>query len=442
MSPPTGPGDNTDIATIATLPIELLTEIFRLHLASYQHSRYPYQWIYITHVCRFWREIAIHQTPDLWTRIILFRETCLLTMLERSKNCLLSVDVWSLEWTPLVRHLVPHISRIRSLELKGPFVRYDEFRDHTPSSLERLCIIGYRYAFTDAIFCHTLRHLEIRGSSDFASLTHMNANIMAAFSKMVMLETVILQGATMLCPLDTQPVPPEYTVPLVHLKFLHLVEEPSACAFLLTHLTFPSSTNILLECGHYSGYHALSQVIMWKFIDSYEGDLAMFHTFIAENTDHKRIWSFSFCQWAVEIEGETPNPNPPSGKLTLRTSVSVLQSLPKACKSLPLDDTHTFVIRSCGIQAALALLGLDPLSADRVNDALFPQLETIVLDDVDFREDRWSPKRFEDFGQFLAERCKRRERAPSLILRRCKNVARDETPLVVAGVVKVIWQGA
>lgn len=55
---------------IAVLPTEILATIFQLFVnnAIANDSRRPYTWLNITHVCRAWRDVAIH-TVSLWTWI-------------------------------------------------------------------------------------------------------------------------------------------------------------------------------------------------------------------------------------------------------------------------------------------------------------------------------------------------------------------------------------
>ncbi|KAH9936687.1 uncharacterized protein B0H18DRAFT_1206927 [Fomitopsis serialis] len=62
-----------DLSPISALPPEVLAEIF-LHVAGIRasniHSRLPYidEWIYVSHVCRRWRFVALG-CPALWSRL-------------------------------------------------------------------------------------------------------------------------------------------------------------------------------------------------------------------------------------------------------------------------------------------------------------------------------------------------------------------------------------
>jgi len=65
---------NAFAAINARLPVEIFQYIFELHFSNSSHlglgSFNRYGWIRITHVCHYWREVAI-QHPLLWTRLVL-----------------------------------------------------------------------------------------------------------------------------------------------------------------------------------------------------------------------------------------------------------------------------------------------------------------------------------------------------------------------------------
>ena len=61
--------------SIDDLPAELLCEIFRICIsAKLKAGRSSHSWLWIGHVCRHWREVAL-QTAWLWTRIALSDST-------------------------------------------------------------------------------------------------------------------------------------------------------------------------------------------------------------------------------------------------------------------------------------------------------------------------------------------------------------------------------
>ncbi|KII85167.1 hypothetical protein PLICRDRAFT_334434 [Plicaturopsis crispa FD-325 SS-3] len=82
---------------IAALPNEILSDIFARLVENRKSPRYMTALIRVTHVCHFWRVIAI-ENSTLWRRIILIPSTptALLKMcLERSRDCLLEITLSS-----------------------------------------------------------------------------------------------------------------------------------------------------------------------------------------------------------------------------------------------------------------------------------------------------------------------------------------------------------
>ncbi len=435
--------ENGGEGTITALPVELLMDIFRIHVAFNRHSRRPYEWIAITHVCRFWRDIAVHQAPDLWTRIVVLRPECVQAMLERSRDYPLSVEVGSRYWTPAVRNLIPHLPRIHSLELIGPFVRYDEFGQKSSMPvLEDLCLIGYRYAFTDAMFCSTIKFLEIRGTSDFASLRDSGEKMLAAFANMVMLESVILESTTLFFPINHHQVPPEYVTDLPHLKSIHLIEPATSCKFLLTHLSFPASTTIRLEClGDSFGpeVHSLLDIIRWRLSEpDSTGPLRTFLADIQEDT-------WSFYAWTSRITSIETEPQDARFNLRISTQRADRHDLAKICKGLPLDEVTVLAIHSCDVRYALALLGEGSALAQSddsdVEEARFLHLETLILHDVTFLEAPTGLDEFGAFRKYLVERRNRRASIASLAFRFCYGITQSDISAFGDVVEDVRWEG-
>lgn len=423
--------------TITALPVELLLGIFRIHVASHRYSRYPYKWIAITHVCRFWRELAIHQGPDLWDRIVVLRPDCVQAMLERSKNTPLSVQVGSRYWSPAVQHLIPHLHRIRSLELQGPFVRYDEFahKSATPM-LEELYLIGYRYAFTDCIFCSTLKHLEIRGTSDFACLRDSAKKLLTAFARMVMLETVILESATLLLPLS---IHENHDVTyMTHLKSFDLIESASSCTFLLEHLSFPASTAIRLQClGDSFGPEVQSLIRVATSRLNGEGHKSLTHF---EADIQEDVWSF--YAWNSDPPSSSENlPIDPNFTLQISTQRAHVRDLTKICRKLPLHEVHTVTIRSCCVHDALALLGeTSGQSRNITGISLFPKLGTLVLQDLVRKGDK-EENGFTALSKYLIGRRFKSVPIASVVLWRCYGIKQEVVSLLMDTVETLSWNG-
>lgn len=120
--------DWMDPPSISSLPVELLLKIFR-EGQRLERRRGLHRWIItITHICLYWRTIAL-QTPDLWTSVDAVHQTdCLNAFLERSKPLLLNINA-SLDFfqSPLLELpvLFCELARCRSLWLGRPFL--DQF---------------------------------------------------------------------------------------------------------------------------------------------------------------------------------------------------------------------------------------------------------------------------------------------------------------------------
>ncbi|KAI0074253.1 hypothetical protein K474DRAFT_75159 [Panus rudis PR-1116 ss-1] len=113
------------------LPHELIGDIIDLvvsdHVESTQFQRTQtsfYSWLRSTHVCRRWRQIALH-TPKIWRRISVTSQDCVDAMLERSKNTWLQVfatDCWTYRWEEYA-DLICHLLSARPHRVEGVFLR-------------------------------------------------------------------------------------------------------------------------------------------------------------------------------------------------------------------------------------------------------------------------------------------------------------------------------
>lgn len=88
-----------DMSPIARLPPELLSAIFLAYATSvredYTHSWrevQPYLWVQVTHVCRYWRDVAL-DCAVLWSWVVPVSEACTQAMLSRSRQAPLTVNL-------------------------------------------------------------------------------------------------------------------------------------------------------------------------------------------------------------------------------------------------------------------------------------------------------------------------------------------------------------
>lgn len=122
---------NDNIPAIARLHNEILAEIFSLLMEACRRAYNPVTckvsaWIYASHVCRLWRDVALEHAP-LWASSITLQNDMdrLQVFLRRSKQAALVVSslasakrYFADELHPnILRTLQPHASRIRSLKL-------------------------------------------------------------------------------------------------------------------------------------------------------------------------------------------------------------------------------------------------------------------------------------------------------------------------------------
>lgn len=118
-------GGLKDLSTkchIASLPPEVLTSIFIQVKAIDEIENWDkkqLEWIKITHVCKYWREVGI-RTRCLWTNIPMYSEEWAVEMLQRSKDMSITVTV------DLARSSVPYPSAAALQKMYENFPRMQE----------------------------------------------------------------------------------------------------------------------------------------------------------------------------------------------------------------------------------------------------------------------------------------------------------------------------
>ncbi|EIM80218.1 uncharacterized protein STEHIDRAFT_163091 [Stereum hirsutum FP-91666 SS1] len=141
-----------DPSPIAQLPSETLITIFLESVAHDTPSSSNLGWVQITHVCRFWRDLALH-SPLLWTNIPLrLGRECMEEFIRRSNSAPLKLyhapgpNVLPLSEVPIesIRHRVYSISigyTTNAQERAHKFI--DDLLQSAPS-LEEIRIAGMR----------------------------------------------------------------------------------------------------------------------------------------------------------------------------------------------------------------------------------------------------------------------------------------------------------
>jgi hypothetical protein len=182
----------TAIAHIGRLPPETLAAIFfRLSKQAPED-----EWctpdlipdiLSVTHVCRFWRQVAIN-TQDLWTEITMATPELVETFLERSGVAPLNVVLrFGLETTERFEHLLkavaPHAHRFWRLSVSTPLGSdYDPLAAFTEQAylLDRLAESNRRSAFGEQ--ANQLRELVIHAGGpwsqhQFGNLTSLHITL-------------------------------------------------------------------------------------------------------------------------------------------------------------------------------------------------------------------------------------------------------------------------
>ncbi|KAH9894407.1 hypothetical protein C8Q73DRAFT_745908 [Cubamyces lactineus] len=295
----------------ARLPPEILLEIFLTHAARVQKNQLDrvlsdgkrarkvssyYKWIYVAHVCRHWREVALSCTEfkayhvfDAWTvpydtlfwghdpralgdipHSIVYHQNST----DRCDRCVpkslsqLGLDHID-DFLPRIKHLAIIIEddegtralweclsaaaeTLESLRIGGGAWVYHtmEFgsRFTIPDQLFASCTPRLRtlttsyvsFSWSNALLCPSLQHLEITGHQGHEPTTDM-ATFIGALTRLVSLETLIM---------DCAPVIGQPSGLVAHLQRLRLFQLSTTldqAATLLTHLHLPTFTTISIR---------------------------------------------------------------------------------------------------------------------------------------------------------------------------------------------------
>ncbi|KAH9857359.1 hypothetical protein C2E23DRAFT_807655 [Lenzites betulinus] len=272
-------------------PRSFATEHYESRRWAVYGIRHPYGWIALTHVCRAWREIALN-TPRLWSRIVLKRPEMATEALARSKKAPLSflvqltnppesqVDVLEKviqESERLVQLQISSQSRLvywlsSKWELAAPFLEditittdltqlgndsdipslplSPKFFSGKTPSLRRLKLCMVPFDWTHPFFCSTLRTLDIQAPYDLRSNPAEFSQLLLAFERMPLLESVNLHEGIPHLPEGLAQLPAEAarSVVLPNLRSLEVVSNTQDAANFLRHLAFPSSAQFFV-CG-------------------------------------------------------------------------------------------------------------------------------------------------------------------------------------------------
>ncbi|KAI0088593.1 hypothetical protein BDY19DRAFT_906598 [Irpex rosettiformis] len=289
------------------LPPELLERIFQLHARSCREpgldserlgcssTTNPYAWIIVTHVCRYWRDVALGSAL-LWSHIVLTRNLdCIKAFLTRSQQASLTVvqlrpnpGCFGERVMPVapMRLVLAEMNRIRALELYMKWWIFDDIAEYlakpaahlksltlsTPHglydcgvvqpvlhldhkyngpTLERLSLCAYGFPWWNAAPFKALKSFHIeKGIPEKPSV----AQVVRALQWMPCLTDLSLEDVFGPSPKHLTSLPAVDDVAVLRqLENIKLSGDIVSCTCLLSSLIFPGTTHIFLDFARKSG---------------------------------------------------------------------------------------------------------------------------------------------------------------------------------------------
>ena len=269
-----------ELAAISRLPCEVLAAIFSFLVFAWNEGSGHLAWIYVTHVCRRWRETALNH-PRVWNRINLTKLTPvgMVEILSRAKMAPLHLEAASHIWErerleAFETQLEAHISHTRHLKFSGyqlstvikrlesptPILEYlslshsshidrlppaiipDNLFNCTAPSLTTLQLMGYDIDWKSPL----LKGLRILEVLDLSARARPELNDwLDALNEMSQLKELSLRSATPVA-LFTNPLISR-TVTLPSLTYFCINASAKDCALALTHLVLPTLTRLHVD---------------------------------------------------------------------------------------------------------------------------------------------------------------------------------------------------
>ncbi|KII86788.1 hypothetical protein PLICRDRAFT_93441 [Plicaturopsis crispa FD-325 SS-3] len=375
---------------INRLPTEILSEIF---LWSRIGTFYPIftpppklsRWIRITHVCRHWRDVAL-DCPRLWNTIVPNNPNWTREWLIRSKEAPLSISFAPTGPDETAQHamelVLAHMTRIATLHIYTDLERMGRLLDATTPGpiLERLTLRVRGYPETDEdiqgytlpeLFCTsaipTLKKLDLACASfrwDSPIVTHLTVLALKVIppasrpSLREMLDmlarasslTVLILGEDVVDLGGTNPSLDVVNLP--RLGSISLSMQARVCGALLTHLTFPSSATIRLECiCEESAYTDLTEITPRLKTSSASGSgLQSLRITGVTSWLASSFYGFSFVGSQNNVENIDVSLMWPS--LEIPSSSIVMRMVAEICKGLSLAHLQTLYVGDADITEA------------------------------------------------------------------------------------------
>ncbi|CCL98407.1 uncharacterized protein FIBRA_00404 [Fibroporia radiculosa] len=505
------------LSPVAVLPPEILAKVF-IHHASDRSFSTPNcpasrHWITPTHVCKYWREVAL-SCPALWSSLVVsWRQEWMDEVLRRSRQAPLAITVNLNNGRFLMKHrvlasILKEKHRFRSVcvtadqatldmfvkEMDGPAPLLQSLslsriygigmlsapstslppvllREGQAPRLQRLEISKYLFQLHD-INAPSIRHLKITHSMEMQRPSL--SVVVGCLERLPLLESLTLDYV-----IDPLPELDGLQLPTMSIRLPHLLSITISASVLdsanfLNHLSLPSLSSLTLTCPAGKGGRDLANCLASKTPAMGELRMLRVHRYQPGCT-HLELFD-------VEIPLPPPFPSHPIPKVNI--SISDMYSpkpvLTEMLKGLPLPDIRAMHVSGMWFQSPLewvntfgSLKGVNFLHvSDECGSEVFvkalahrdediqiknredprrfpyfmPQLNTIVLDDVRFRDLR----QFQDgeLGSFmeslvytLTERCEHGAEVQELQLVDCWHLDERDVEQLQETVPRVVWDG-
>ncbi|KAI0951924.1 hypothetical protein AcV7_007879 [Taiwanofungus camphoratus] len=367
----------------------------------------------------------------------------------------------------------------------------DIFSRECPS-LRRVELHQCTWCWKTSLFCQTVTHLVL-DAHKVRMRTSLD-EILFALERMPMLETLDLHQVAPYVPWDFRPEPGKWrTVHLAHLRSLHIDALALNCATLLNSITFPTDTALDLCCQPFrrlEEFYAVGVSISAKHRSPFSSSAALpFQSFTFSKPESPEC--LHLYAWTDELPIEQMHHTPPLESAALCLTLqwdgasfnNSVRSLMYACRALPLMWVRALCVPdyvSLTSRAWLEIFGavrrLEALwvcgrSANHLPNALrtelqcectlnreqaqlqgreqphghprllFPVLQRLILEDVDFTGDA-CPEAcfFWQLQDFVMER-RKRQCELQLCIYRCRNFILEQMyDLRLVGA-DVTWNG-
>ncbi|KAI0055733.1 hypothetical protein BV25DRAFT_1921583 [Artomyces pyxidatus] len=282
---------------VARIPVEIFCQILSFIKCDprwpHRNPERPPAWVAVTHVCQFWREVAL-SSPLLWSNIVTYNLPWMEETLVRSKAVPVSLvmyvnrNPWEFpnSLSSVITRIVPHIARAKEIIIHGenvasyiqPLFKYAapwlevlelsdieshlNIRDATlfpgqePLNLRTLRLKRCSFVWPiPVLFSPTITELKISHMSqeDRPSLLQ----IRAVLSAMPNLKTLVLSDVLRKSPDSTAFVvdPASCTVPLPFLQSLSFATEKAVDVLIfISQLSVPSDASLHILCKTLEGF--------------------------------------------------------------------------------------------------------------------------------------------------------------------------------------------